>query len=198
MSQDNLTLCRANYFETCWCQLNSSEPIKCSYLLRHETSFSNSSYFCVYHTIRKAIECFNSSHIFPKSSTSNVYIYLTLLLCIIGFIGNGISIIILLCSKLSRFNVFKNLSIFCFLNILYLISILIRHVNIYQQDLRDTSTELCRLHRFTVTFIGHLCSWQLVSTSIQRLHALLSLKSHRTKSWVCLMMIIEVSSKKEI
>ncbi|CAF2908711.1 unnamed protein product [Rotaria sp. Silwood2] len=184
ISQNNLTLCRANYFETCWCQVNSSELVKCSYLLRHATSFSNSSYFCVYHTIRKVIECFNSTSIVPQSSVSNVYIYLTLLLCIIGFIGNGISIIVLLCSKLSRFNVFKNLTIFCFLNILYLISILIRHMNIYQQDLRDTSTELCRLHRFIVTFIGHLCSWQLVSTSIQRLHALLSLKSNRTTSWI--------------
>ncbi|CAF1262732.1 unnamed protein product [Rotaria sordida] len=184
MSQNNLTLCRANYFETCWCHVNSSELVKCSYLLRHATSFSNSSYFCVYHTIRKAIECFNSSYVFPNSPVSNFYIYMTLLLCIIGFIGNGISIIILLCSKLNRFNVYKNLTIFCFLNILYLISILIRHINIYQQDLRDTSTELCRLHRFTVTFIGHLCSWQLVSTSIQRLHALLSLKPHPTTSWI--------------
>jgi hypothetical protein len=63
--------------------------------------------------------------------------------------------------------------------------ILIRHKNNYEQDLRDISVEFCRLHTFIVAFIGHLCSWQLVSTSIQRVYALLSLQSHRTTSWVC-------------
>jgi len=154
--------------------------------LKHAISFSNSSYFCVYHEIRKTIECFNSSYIFPKSSVSNVYIYLTISLFIIGLIGNGVSIIILLSTKLRRFSVYRNLAILCFLNILYLASILIRYkTNNYQQDLRDISTEFCRLHAFTVAFLGHLCSWQLVSTSIQRVHALLSLQSHRTTSWVC-------------
>jgi len=122
----------------------------------------------------------------PKNSVSNIYIYLTISLFIIGLIGNGISIIILLSTKLRCLSVYKNLTILCILNILYLISILIRHKNIYQQDLRYISIELCRLHTFTVAFIGHLCSWQLVSTSIQRIYALLSLQSHRKTPWVCL------------
>jgi len=63
---------------------------------------------------------------------------------------------------------------------------LIRDENIYKQDLRNFSMDFCRLHVFLAAFIGHLCSWQLVSTSIQRVYALLSLQSHRTTSWVCL------------
>ncbi|CAF5113630.1 unnamed protein product, partial [Rotaria sp. Silwood1] len=70
-------------------------------------------------------------------------------------------------------------------NILYLLTISIRHLNTYHQDLRNISSNMCRLHTFIVAFTGHLCSWQLVSTSIQRVYALLSLYSHRTKSWVC-------------
>ena len=178
-------MCQADYFNTCWCPLNSSQPITCTYLLRYVASHSNSSYFCIYHIIRKAIECFNSSTTFSKSSVSNIYIYATIVIFIIGLLGNGISIIILWSTKLCRLNVYRNLGILCFLNILYLIAILTRHENNYQQDLRDISTDLCRLHVFTVAFIGHLCSWQLVSTSIQRVYALLSLKSHRTTSWVC-------------
>jgi hypothetical protein len=104
---------------------------------------------------------------------------------IIGLLGNGISIIILLSTKLRGLNVYRNLTILCFLNILYLITILIRHENFYQQDLRDISNDFCRLHTFIVAFIGHLCSWQLVSMSIQRVCALLSLQSHRVTSWVC-------------
>ncbi|CAF0882306.1 unnamed protein product [Adineta steineri] len=184
ISQTNLTLYRADYFQTCWRYLNSSESISCSYLLNHAVSYSNSSYFCVYHTIRQTIECYNSSYIFPKSIVSNIYLYLTILIFIIGLIGNGISIIVLLSTKLRYLSVYKNLSILCFLNILYLISILIRYKNNYQQDLRDISIDFCRLHTFTVAFIGHLCSWQLVSTSIQRVYALLSLQSHQTTSWI--------------
>jgi hypothetical protein len=158
----------------------------CPYLLHYAASVSNSSYFCVHHMIRKAIECFKSSYIFPKSYVTNVYVYLTIILFIIGLFGNGISIIILLSTKLRRLNVYRNLTILCFLNILYLALILIRHRNNYQQDLRDVSVEFCRLHVFAVAFIGHLCSWQLVSTSIQRVHGLLSLQLNRTTSWVCL------------
>ena len=136
--------------------------------------------------IRKSIECFNSSYIFPKSYVTNVYVYLTLVLFIIGLFGNGISMIILISTNLRRLNIYRNLTILCFLNILYLALILIRHKNKYQQDIRDISTDFCRFHMFAVAFIGHLCSWQLVSTSVQRVHGLLSLQSHRTTSWVCL------------
>ncbi|CAF2047548.1 unnamed protein product [Rotaria magnacalcarata] len=184
MSINNLTLCRIDYFKACWCQLNASEPIQCSYLLRHAASYSNSSYFCTYHTIRRTIDCLNSSYIFSKSSASEIYIYSTILIFIIGLLGNGLSIITLLCSKLCRLDIYKNLTIFCFLNILYLLLVLIRHRNIYHQDLRNISTKFCRMHTFIIAFIGHLCSWQLVSTSIQRLYALLSLKSQRTTSWI--------------
>ncbi|CAF4306550.1 unnamed protein product, partial [Adineta steineri] len=59
------------------------------------------------------------------------------------------------------------------------------HINKYNQDLRNISPNVCRWHKFIVTFTGHLCTWQLVSTSIQRVHALLSLQLHRTTSWVC-------------
>ncbi|CAF3352072.1 unnamed protein product [Rotaria socialis] len=184
MSINNLTLCQIDYFKACWCQLNASEPIQCSYLLRHAVSYSNSSYFCTYHTIRRSIDCWNSSYILSKSSASEIYIYSTILIFIIGLLGNGLSIITLLCSKLRRLNIYKNLTIFCFLNILYLLSVLIRYRNIYHQDLRSVSTKFCQIHTFIVAFIGHLCSWQLVSTSIQRLYALLSLKSQRTTSWI--------------
>ncbi len=185
-SRDNLILCKFNYFEHCWCKLNSTEPIKCPYLLRHVISLSNSSHFCIYHTIRKTIECYNSSFIFPKiNSVSNIYIYLTIFLFIIGLIGNGLSIIILLNKTLRRLSVYRNLIILCALNIFYLLAILIRHKNNYNQDIRDISPKLCRLHTFIVAFIGHLCSWQLVSTSIQRAHALFSLQLHFQTSWVC-------------
>ena len=70
------------------------------------------------------------------------------------------------------------------LNIFYLSAILIRHRNSYNQDLRDLSPNICRLHTFIIAFTGHLCSWQLVSTSIQRVHALLSLQAHQQTSWV--------------
>jgi hypothetical protein len=99
---------------------------------------------------------------------------------------------IVLCDKkLRRLSIYRNLTILCALNILYLFAILIRHTNIYNQDLRKVSPQACRLHTFIVAFTGHLCSWQLVSTSIQRVYALLSLESHRNTSWVC---IIKVDS----
>jgi len=101
-------------------------------------------------------------------------------------IGNGISIVILLSTKLRHLSVYRNLTILCLLNIFYLTLMLIRDENIYKQDLRNFSMDFCRLHVFLAAFIGHLCSWQLVSTSIQRVYALLSLQSHRTTSWVCL------------
>ena len=171
--------------ETCWCKLNSSERIFCPYLLRYVKSVSNASYFCVYHTLRKTIDCFNSSFIFPKSdSISSVYLHLTTFLFIIGLIGNGLSILILLNKTLRHLSVYRNLAILCVLNIFYLLAILIRHRNTYNQDLRDISANLCRLHAFIVAFTGHLCSWQLVSTSIQRAHALLRLRAHRQTSWV--------------
>jgi hypothetical protein len=100
-------------------------------------------------------------------------------------LGNGISILILLGTKLHHLSVYRNLTILCLLNIFYLILMLIRDENIYKQDLRNLSMNFCRLHVFLAAFIGHLCSWQLVSTSIQRVYALLSLQSHRTTSWVC-------------
>ena len=184
-SRDNLTLCDANYFEACWCKLNSSEPVICPYLLRHVKSSSNSSYFCVYHTIRKLVECFNPSFIFPKHDfVLPIYIYLTTFLFIIGLIGNGLSIIILLNKTLRYLSVYRNLTILCALNILYLLAILIRHRNNYNQDLRGLSPNICRLHTFIIAFTGHLCSWQLVSTSIQRVHALLSLQVPRETFWV--------------
>lgn len=185
MSQNNLTACQIDYFKTCWCRLNSLKPTQCSYLLRYVDSYSNASYFCTYHTIRKTMDCFDKSYIFPKASVSNMYIYFMILIFIVGLLGNGLSIITLIFSKLQRLNVYKNLAILCFLNILYLLTILIRYKNIYHQDLRNVSTIHCRIHSFIVAFIGHLCSWQLVSTCIQRLHALLSLKLHRAASWVC-------------
>ncbi len=185
-SRDNLTLCKADYFETCWCKLNTTESITCPYLLRHVIPSSNSSYFCVYHTIRKTIDCFNSSFIFPKmTSVSTIYVYLTIFLFIIGLIGNGLSIIILLNKTLRRLSVYRNLIILCILNIFYLLAVLIRYRNRSNQDIRNISPNICRLHAFIVAFTGHLCSWQLVSMSIQRIHALLSLKSHRKTSWVC-------------
>jgi hypothetical protein len=140
----------------------------------------------VYHIIRKAIDCYNSSVIFPKTdSVSSVYIYLTTILFIIAIIGNGLSMIILCDKILRRLGVYQNLTILCALNILYLFAILIRHRNTYNQDLRGISPRACRLHSFIVAFTGHLCSWQLVSTSIQRVYALLSLQSHSNSSWVC-------------
>ncbi|CAF1215493.1 unnamed protein product [Rotaria sordida] len=191
LSRNNLSLCKANYFETCWCKLNSTEPVTCPYLLRYVVSSSNSSYFCVYHTIRKVIECFNSTSIFSKiDSISIIYIYLTIFIFTIGFIGNGLSIIILFNKKLRCLGVYRNLTILCTLNIFYLLAISIRHINTYNRDLRHISPQLCRLHTFIVAFTGHLCSWQLVSTSIQRVHALLSLDSHRTKSWTPTLVIL--------
>jgi hypothetical protein len=92
---------------------------------------------------------------------------------------------ILLHKSLRRLSVYRNLAILCALNILYLLAVLIRYINNYNQDLRNISPNFCRLHTFTVAFTGHLCSWQLVSTSIQRVHALLSLKLYRATSWVC-------------
>ncbi|CAF0993981.1 unnamed protein product [Adineta ricciae] len=184
IARNNLILCRADYFQACWCTVNSTTPISCTYLLRNAASYSNASYFCVYHIIRKTIECINSTHIFPQPTVSNVYNYLTALLFFIGLFGNGVSFVILLSTKLRRLNVYRNLSILCFLNILYLAIVLIRYKNIYGYDLRIISNEFCRFHTFLVAFIGHLCSWQLVSTSIQRVHALFSLESHQTTSWV--------------
>lgn len=184
-SQNNLTLCRANYFETCWCKHNSNETITCPYLLRYVNSISNSSYFCIYHTIRKTIDCFNTIFIFPKSeSVSKFYIYLTIFLFIIGLIGNGLSIGILLNKTFRRLSVYQNLVILCIFNIFYLLTVLIRYRNNSNRDIRDISPIMCRLHSFIVAFTGHLCSWQLVSMSIQRVHALLSLQSHRQTSWV--------------
>ena len=185
VSKNNLTLCKANYMETCWCPVNSNEPVSCPYLLRHVDVISNISYFCVYHTIRQGIDCFNNSLIYPKSeSISRLYIYSTILLFIIGLLGNGFSMIILFGRSLRSLSVYRNLFLLCTFNIFYLLAVLIRHSNNYQQDLRDISPQFCRWHTFTVAFTGHLCSWQLVSTSIQRVHALLSLELPRTGSWV--------------
>ena len=184
-SQDNLTLCSANYFETCWCPWHSSEPTTCPYLLNHVKSLSNSTYFCVYHTIRKGIECFRSSLIFPATdSVSSKYISFTIVLFLIGLIGNGLSLIILFHRTLRSLSVYRNLAILCLLNLLYLFAILIRHQNFYHQDIRDISPNICRWHTFIVAFTGHLCSWQLVSTSTQRVNALLSLQVHGQTSWV--------------
>ena len=184
-SQNNLTLCSADYFQTCWCRWNTTEPLTCPYLLHHVKSLSNSSYFCVYHTIRKTIECFHSSLIFPSTdSVSSRYISLTIVLFLIGLIGNGFSMIILLHRTLRMLSVYRNLTILCLLNIFYLLAILIRHQNFYDQDLRDVSLPICQWHMFIVAFTGHLCSWQLVSTSIQRAYALLSLQGHGQTSWV--------------
>jgi hypothetical protein len=130
------------------------------------------------------VECFNAHHIIPKTTVSNIHLYLSLMLFTIGMIGNGISTLILLSTKLRHLSVYRNLTILCLLNIFYLTLILIRDENIYKQDLRNFSMDFCRLHVFLTAFIGHLCSWQLVSTSIQRVYALLSLQSHRTASWV--------------
>jgi hypothetical protein len=135
--------------------------------------------------MRKAIECFNTSFIYPKNDfVSSIYIYLTIFLFVISLIGNGLSIIILLNKILRCISVYRNLTILCILNIFYLFAVLIRHRNNYNQDLRHLSPNICRLHTFIIAFTGHLCSWQLVSTSIQRVHALLSLQVHRQTSWV--------------
>jgi hypothetical protein len=139
----------------------------------------------MYHTIRKTIDCFNSTLVFPKlDSVSSIYIYLTIFIFLIGLLGNGLSIIILFHKTLRYLSVYRNLAILCTLNIFYLLAIVIRHRNNYNQDLRDISPKICRLHVFIVAFTGHLCSWQLVSTSIQRVYALLSLQAHRRTSWV--------------
>ena len=185
ISHDNLTLCKATYFEACWCPLNSSQPSLCPYLLRHAVSYSNASYFCVYHTIQQAIECLNASCILPRPDpVSHPYLFITVALLMMGVVGNGLSIVILLGRSLRHLSVYRNLAILCALNILYLSAVCIRHINTYHQDLRDASPELCRLHTFAIAFTGHLCSWQLVSTSIQRVRALLSLELHRAASWV--------------
>ena len=185
LSENNLTLCKADYFETCWCPLNVSVPTTCPYLLRHVVSLSNSSSFCLYHTIRQTIECFKASLIFPPTnSASGIYISSTLILFLLGLLGNGLSMIILFGKTLRPISVYRNLFILCGLNIFYLLAVLIRHTNLYRQDLRLVSFDFCRYHTFLVAFTGHLCSWQLVSTSIQRVHALLSLQSHRGTSWV--------------
>jgi len=184
-SKTNLTLCYADYFETCWCNSIDSKLKTCFYLLRHVSIHSNSSYFCVYHLIKNATECYKSSAIFSSHQTlSTFYTYCSLILFIFGLTGNGISIVILLNTKLQRLCIYRNLTILCFLNIFYLISIFIRHKNAFNEDIREISIKFCRLHTFFVAFLGHLCSWQLISTSIQRVHALLSLQSHRTTSWV--------------
>ena len=184
-SENNLTLCHADYFQSCWCRWNSSQPMECTYLLRYAKCFSNTSYFCIYHIIRNTIECFDSKYILPKYPISNLFSYFSLAFFLIGVIGNGMSIVILLSTKLRNFSIYRNLTILCLLNILYLISIFIREKNFSNQDLRNISVDFCRFHVFLTAFVGHLCSWQLVSTSIQRVHALLSLQSHRTTSWVC-------------
>ncbi|CAF1233346.1 unnamed protein product [Adineta ricciae] len=192
LAYNNLSLCKADYFETCWCKLNRSEVTTCSYLLRHVASSSNLTHFCVYHNIRKIIECFNSTSIFSKSSysASNMYIYFTILLFIVGIIGNGLSIIVLFAKTLRCLSIYRNLIILCALNIFYLLAISSRHINIYNQDLRNISPNVCRWHTFIVAFTGHLCSWQLVSTSIQRVHASLSLQLHRTASWIQIFAIL--------
>jgi hypothetical protein len=115
---------------------------------------------------------------------SNLYLYVTIIISIIGILGNGFAIVVLFDKTLRRLSVYRNLIIYCALNILYLLAISSRHINSYNQDLRDISPSICRWHSFVVAFTGHLCSWQLVSTSIQRLHALLSLQLNRTASWV--------------
>lgn len=174
-----------NYFETCWCKSNSNQSIVCPYLLRHVGTLSDSNYFCTYHTIRKLVECFNSTIVYPRQeSISFVYITLTILLFIIGLIGNGLSIVILFRRSLRQISVYQNLIILCSLNILYLFTILIRHRNPYNRDLREISSDVCRKHVFSVALTGHLCSWQLVSTSIQRVYSLLRLQSQRDGSWV--------------
>ena len=185
ITENNLTLCHADYFQACWCKWNSSQPSECTYLLRYAKCFSNTSYFCIYHIIRNTIECFDSKYILPKYSISTIPLYFSRIFFLIGLIGNGISILILLSTKLRYLSIYRNLTILCLLNILYLISIFVREENFAKQDLRNISVEFCRLHVFFTAILGHLCSWQLVSTSVQRVHALLSLQSHRTTSWVC-------------
>ena len=185
ISHDNLTLCGATYFETCWCPLNSSQPSLCPFLLRYAVAYSNASYFCVYHTIRQTIECLNTSCVFPRADpVSHPYLFITVALLVMGVVGNGLSIVTLLDRSLRQLSVYRNLAILCALNILYLSAVSIRHINTYHRDLRDASPSLCRLHTFAIAFTGHVCSWQLVSTSIQRVRALLSLELHRTASWV--------------
>ena len=186
VSRNNLTLCKATYFEACWCLLNHSEPVSCSFLGRHVVSMSNSSYFCIFHTIRKAIDCFNSSIIFPNiDSVSSVYISLTTILFVIGLLGNGFSMIILCNRTLRSISVYRNLFLLCAMNIFYLFAVFLRHVNNYKQDLRTVSFDFCRFHTFAVAFTGHLSSCHLVSTSIQRVHALFRLETHQQTSWVC-------------
>jgi hypothetical protein len=109
---------------------------------------------------------------------------MTLVLFIVGLVGNGLSMIILLESHLRCLRVYHNLFLLCGWNIFYLFAVLLRHTNIYGQDIRDKSFDLCRLHVFIVAYAGHLCSWQLVMMSIQRVQVLLSLRTHRTASWV--------------
>lgn len=184
ISQTNLTLCSADYFQTCWCFPNSSRIQRCNYLLKYIESFSNSSRLCVYHTVRHSIDCFQTDAIGSENvSVSIFYVYASWILFLVGLVGNGISILILISSTLHRSNIYRNFIILCCFNIVYLFFVLIRHSNSYDQDLRTVSTRWCHVHAFLVAFSGHLCSWQLVSTSIQRVYALFTLQSRRTTSW---------------
>ncbi|CAF1287355.1 unnamed protein product [Didymodactylos carnosus] len=151
---------------------------------------SNSSHICMWHIIRKTIDCFDQSILIPSSKRSSVlssslfYRYSTIILFFIGLCGNGFSIVILFRKSLRKFSVYRSLSVICILNIFYLILIVIRHNNIYKIDIRLLSVSICRLHSFLVAYFGHLCSWQLCSMSIERVHDLLSLKQRRSSSWL--------------
>ncbi|CAF0785606.1 unnamed protein product [Didymodactylos carnosus] len=198
VTKTNLTLCGYNYFYTCWCSSVNSNLSSCTFLLRHVAS--NSSHICVWHIIRQLVECFDISVLQPsaaiiQSSTlsdhhnqayfsSSLYIYCTIILFVIGLFGNGLSVLILLSKSLRKLSVYRNLAIICGLNIAYLTSIFVRHNNFYKHDIRKLSVRKCHLHSFLVAYLGHLCSWQLCSMSIERVHALLSLQAHRPTSWI--------------
>ncbi|CAF0794520.1 unnamed protein product [Didymodactylos carnosus] len=198
VTKTNLTLCKFNYFQACWCSSTNANLSSCNFLLRYVTS--NSSHICIWHIIRELIECFDISVLnrtvsSTKSSIlsnyqnhtyfpSSFYSYCTIILFIIGLCGNGLSILTLLSKSLRKLNVYRNLAVICSLNIIYLISIFVRYNNIYKHDIRKLSVEICRLHSFLVAYVGHLCSWQLCSMSIERVYALLSLQSYRPTSWI--------------
>lgn len=111
----------------------------------------------------------------------SMFNHLAIVLMIVGTIGNILSLVVFLRSKMRIHSTFMYLAILSVLDLLVIYFGLLRDYLVFKFDLDISGLILCKLHVFSFYFFLHMSSWLMVSVNIDRLIVVSFIKS--SKQW---------------
>ncbi|KAI3385519.1 hypothetical protein SNEBB_003418 [Seison nebaliae] len=155
-------------------------------------SFPHQSTSSANQTVNEKVDSFRSGQVYISVTASYVYIICAVMFTIVGTLGNGLSLAVFTQKHMRKYSTNIYLAVLTLVDTLYIYIGTWRYFifSFFDYDIRTTSINACRIHKFLQYVCSSYSVWILVFVSLDRL--LLIKFPTKAKMWSCKRTIMSI------